>query len=411
MRLMFHTIISASLSPNTEIDDVMLAFRFLFRPWEWTQGHANKRVEEWFGKRFPNHRTLSFNSGRSAFLAILKAFDIHEGDEVMVQAFTCVAVPNSVLWAGARPVYIDIDSTLNMDVDDAEKKMTKKTRAIVVQHTLGIPARMDRISAFAKKNNLLVIEDCAHSLGATSKGENVGSMGDAAFFSFGRDKVVSSVFGGMAIIHKRYEEQWTKLKDFHKLSPKPKKFWIFQQLLHPVIFSMILPFYTIGIGKVILVLCQRLKLLSIPVYPEEKIAKKPHDFPAKYPNALAHLLINQLKKLERYNDNRKVRAHYYLESLKDNSHVELLSYPEGSIFLRFPILLSDPKATSLKAKKAGILIGNWYHNTIDPIGVDFRKIFYVPGSCPFAEHVAKRIINLPTNISKKDAVRVLKAVS
>ncbi|OGG31619.1 hypothetical protein A3A63_00105 [Candidatus Gottesmanbacteria bacterium RIFCSPLOWO2_01_FULL_46_9] len=408
---MFHTIISSSLSPNTEFDDVLLAFRCLWRPWEWTQGYAIKRVEEWFGKRFPQYRALSFNSGRSAFFAILKAFGIHEGDEVMVQAFTCVAVPNSIVWAGAKPIYVDIDTSLNIAVADAEKKVTKRTRAIVVQHTLGLPARMDKIRIFAKKHNLIVIEDCAHSLGSRFGGDLAGSMGDAAFFSFGRDKVVSSVFGGMAIIHKRHEQPWTRLRDFHKLLPKSRKYWIFQQLLHPVVFAVILPLYTVGIGKVILVLCQRLRLLSIPVYPEEKVARKPRDFPARYPNALAQLVSNQLKKLEKYNEKRKIRAQYYMESLKNTTHVELLSYPEGSIFLRFPILLSDPLSATVKAKKAGILIGNWYHNTVDPTGVNFHTIFYVPGSCPRAEHIAKHIVNLPTNISQKDAARVLKTIS
>ena len=120
---------------------------------------------------------------------------IGEGDEVLVQAFTCVAVPNSVLWAQATPVYADIDATLNIDPIDVEKKITNRTKAIIVQHTFGIPADMDALVALAKKHNILLIEDCAHSLGATYKGKKVGTFGDAAFFSFGRDKVVSSVFG------------------------------------------------------------------------------------------------------------------------------------------------------------------------------------------------------------------------
>ena len=408
---MFNKIISASLSPNTEFDDVLLAFHVLFKPWQWTQGYGIKRVEDWFAKRFPNYRALSFNSGRSALFAILKAFNIHEGDEVLVQAFTCVAVPNSVLWTGAKPVYVDTDRTLNIDVADAEKKRTAKTRAIVVQHTLGITADMDKISEFAKKNNLLVIEDCAHSIGATYGNKKVGSVGDASFFSFGRDKVLSSVFGGMAVIQKRHEQPWMKLKDIHKKLPSPAMFWILQQLLHPLLFSLILPFYKVGIGKGILFVCQKLRLLSIPVYPEEKTGVRPKDFPAKYPNALALLLGNQLKKLERYNENRKNSAHYYLESLKNSANAELLTYPEGSIFLRFPVLHPNPESVIAKAKNAGILIGNWYHNTIDPAGVNFKKIHYTPGSCPRAEYTAKHILNMPTRITKKEAVRLLKYIS
>jgi dTDP-4-amino-4,6-dideoxygalactose transaminase len=163
----------------------------------------------------------------------------------------------------------------------------------------------------------------------------------------------------------------------------------------------------VGVGKVILVIAQRLRLLSIPVYPEEKKGKKPNDFPAKYPNALALLLLLQLKKLERYNTRRGNTAGYYMGRLKNAPNVELFSYPLESIFLRFPILVSSPSDVMKNAKKAGVLLGNWYHNVIDPSGVDFRAIGYVAGSCPVAENIAKRVINLPTNIEKSEAVRVV----
>ncbi len=403
----FHKIVSASLSPNAEGDDVLLAVKLLFRPWEWLRGSGVKRVEEWFGKNFREYRAISFNSGRSALFGILKSFDLKKGDEVLVQAFTCVAVPNSVLWTGAEPIYVDIDRSLNIDLLDAQKKVTSKTRAILIQHTLGILADMDNVLAFAKKNNILVIEDCAHSLGATCRGKKIGSFGDAAFFSFGRDKVISSIFGGVAMVHRRHETQCMKLKDFHKKCSLPDIFWVFQQLLHPVLFSIILPTYRVGIGKVILFFSQRLKLLSIPVYPEEKKGKKPHDFPAKYPNALALLLLLQLKKLERYNTRRGNTALYYMDHLKDTATIELLSYPPGSLFLRFPVLVSSPSDVIKNAKKRGVLLGNWYHNVIDPSGVDFRAIGYVAGSCPVAENIAKRVINLPTNNGKGEADRVV----
>lgn len=403
----FRKVISASLSPNTQIDDVIVALISLCTPWQWKRGPSTRRIEDWFEKRYKRYSAFSFNSGRSALYALLKAFDIHAGDEVMVQAFTCVAVPNSVLWVGAKPVYVDVDSSLNMDVLDAEKKLTKKTRAIIVQHTLGMPAQMEKILQFAEKNDLFVIEDCAHSLGATVGENNVGSFGDAAFFSFGRDKVLSSVFGGVAIIQRQHKEAVMKLKDVCRRLPYPSLFWILQQLLHPLCFSIILPLYSLGIGKLILVFCQKLKLLSFPVYPEEKRGQRPMDFPAKYPNALASLLVHQLKKLDRYNETRKNRANYYQQNVKNSVEKKSIIYPQGSIFLRFPILVDNPSAVLKKAKQEGILLGNWYHNVIDPIGVDFRSVYYHQGSCLNAEYYANHIINLPTRISSKEAMLVV----
>ena len=94
---------------------MLLSCQTVLMPWLWKKGRVIAQSEQWFESYLPDSTAVSFNSGRSALLAILKAFNIGEGDEVLVQAFTCVAVPNSVCWAGARPVYADIDKTLNID--------------------------------------------------------------------------------------------------------------------------------------------------------------------------------------------------------------------------------------------------------------------------------------------------------
>lgn len=404
---MIHKIISASLSPNTESDDVLCALRTLVRPWQWKRGGAIFEVISWFEKRFPNSKAFAYNSGRAAMTDILTAFGIGKGDDVLVQSYTCVAVPNSVLWATATPIYVDIDDTLNMDLDDAAKKITKKTKAIVVQHTLGLPANMSDIAAFVKKHNLIVIQDCAHSLGALSDGKDIGLFGDAAFFSFGRDKVLSSVFGGIAIVHTTHKTSIEIMNIRSKALPDAPIEWIFQQLVHPLIFSIVLPLYTLGIGKAILWLFQKLRLVASPVYAVEKEGKKPTVFPSRYPNALATLLCTQLPKLERYNAHRKDIAALYTAALKKFQRITFLSYPEGSIFLRFPILVVDPEKLIARAKKQGILLGNWYHNTIDPVGVNFSAIGYKKGSCPHAEHISHHIVNLPTNISEAEAWRIV----
>lgn len=393
-------IISASLSPNTECDDVWLALRILLVPWMWQRGTATGKVEAWFRKYLGTTCAVSFNSGRAALLGILRAFHIGKGDEVILQAFTCVAVPNSVRWAGAVPVFADIGETYNIDPTDIEKKISSKTRAIIVQHTFGVPAAMDELTALAKKHQLLLIEDCAHALGATylpcrqaGNNKKIGMLGDAAFFSFGRDKIVSSVFGGLATIGQTHPKEIAELKNFHKRLDTPRYGWIFQQIFHPVAFSIILPLYGLGVGKAILVMLQRLRLLGFPVYREEKLGRQPNDFPAKYPNALAILLLKQLKKLERFNRQRQEAARVYGSG--DFSYV------------RFPMQVNNPQEVIQKAKKQGILLGNWYHNVIDPTGVELVNIGYKKGSCPRAEDAAKHIINLPTRVSLREAQHVL----
>ncbi len=409
MHGIFHKIISPSLSPNTDSADIEQVLRVLFHPTQWKEGSALSWVRQWFGQYLGAGELAFFNSGRSALLAILQAFGIGAGDEVLVQAFTCVAVPNSVLWAGAKPIYVDIDKTYNMNPGDAEKKITKKTKALIIQHTFGIPAQVDKLLVLAKKHKLTVIEDCAHGLGVIYKGKKLGTLGDASFFSFGRDKVMSSVWGGAGFTNAKCQmtnAKW-KLKEIEKKLPFPSSFWIFQQLLHPIAFSLILPSYNIGVGKLLLVALQKLKLLSFPVYPEEKSGQQPEEFPKRYPNALAVLLTIQLTKLDTLLSQRRGRALQYRIGLQSNPKIQLPPNSDEAGWLRFPIQVADPEKIRLCAKQSGILLGNWYHNVIDPAGVDFRAVGYQAGSCPNAERAASRIINLPTSIIKQRADTVL----
>ena len=211
--------IHIGLSPNTAREDYLVALKTVCQPWMWKKGITITKVESWFKDYFHTETAVSFNAGRSALLAILNSLELEKGSEVFMQAFTCVAVPNAVIWTGAHPVFVDIDSSLNFDVTDALKKVTSKTKAVIVQHTFGVPADMDKIIHFCNKHNLVLIEDCAHSLGATHKGKLVGTLGDASFFSFGRDKVVSSVFGGMAIINSKFKVE--------RIPKKPKISFVF----------------------------------------------------------------------------------------------------------------------------------------------------------------------------------------
>lgn len=406
MHIYLRRVISASLSPNTEADDVWRALRVAFSPWKWFQNTDLHKVQQWFRNYFNCSHVALFNSGRSALLAILQAFEIGKGDEVIVQAFTCVAVPNSVLWSGATPVYADIDASYNLNSVDVEKKITRKTKAIIVQHTFGIPADMSGLQILAKKHHLLLIEDCAHALGGKYRGKKLGTFGDAAFFSFGRDKAVSSVWGGAAVIHASHEPAFAHLRRYHASLRFPRGSWTLQQLFHPVAFSVIIPLYGLGFGRALLVLLQKLHALSVPVYREEKLGKRPADFPAKYPNALAVLLMGQLNKLDRYVKQRQKISDLYARKL---------SYPDGALppevagasFLRYPVMVDEPERMLKDAKKRGILLGNWYHNIIDPTGTDFRAVGYTPGSCPQAEEAAKKIINLPTLIPSRDAGRIV----
>ncbi|MBU1167833.1 aminotransferase class I/II-fold pyridoxal phosphate-dependent enzyme, partial [Patescibacteria group bacterium] len=155
----------------------------------WKKGPEEQKLIEKFQAYFQGYEAVSFGSGRAALYYLLKSFGVTTGDEVIVQAYTCVSVPNSIVWLGAKPVYVDVRNDFNMDPELIEPAITSKTKVILTQNTFGKPADIRRIKDIAEKHNLILIEDAAHALGAEVASQKIGGFGDGAIFSFGRDKV------------------------------------------------------------------------------------------------------------------------------------------------------------------------------------------------------------------------------
>lgn len=401
--------ISISLSPNTEFDDVFLAFRLLFQPWRWFHQSPVKQLEKEFREYLGVPYAFAFNSGRSAMMAILHSLSLQRGDEILLQAFTCNAVPNPILWEGLKPVYVDCNiEDFNMSVEDLQQKLTKKSRAVVIQHTFGLPADIDAIAEVCQRHGLMLIEDCAHALGARYKGKVVGTFGTAAFFSFSRDKVISSVYGGIAVTTDK--ELAKRMKLFSQEAGTPSFLWTLQQLLHPPLLSWkILPVYRI-LGKYILLLFQWLRVLSKAVHAKEKQGKKPSYFPKQLPGALALLAFHQLKKLDRFNAHRKELARLYEKGLKTSAFgLPKTMENREHVYLRFPVRHKQAHEIIRRAWKQNLLLGDWYTSPVAPDDTIMEKVGYTRGTCPNAEALSMETLNLPThiNISKADVKSVL----
>ncbi|MSU60387.1 MAG: DegT/DnrJ/EryC1/StrS aminotransferase family protein [Candidatus Staskawiczbacteria bacterium] len=411
--------ISISLSPNVQKDDVFLAVKLLFQPWRWTgyksaPGSAITSLEEEFRKYLGVKYAISFNSGRSSLYAILKALNLSHGNTILMQAFTCNAVVNPILWAGLSPVYVDCADNFNIDFEDLKRKLTRQTKAIIIQHTFGLPVNMGEATSIVRQfeelngTKIIIIEDCAHALGAEFNGKNVGTFGDVAFFSFSRDKVISSVYGGMAVTNN--DEIGKSLQQAQAKFGQPGLFWVKQQLLHPILLNfIILPLYKFfDLGKIFLVLSQYLHLLSKAVSWQEKRGLRPDCFPRALPNAMATMALNQFNKLEKFNAHRRQIADFYYKELAGTKFV--LPKKDGGIFLRFAV--RHPQAHEIIYESwinQNILLGDWYRSPIDPHDTKLEEMKYEKGMCPNAERLAKQTLNLPThiNINMNDAKRIV----
>lgn len=159
---------------------------------------------ESFEKEFASYCNTEYcigcGNGLDALMLILRAFEIGSGDEVIIPANTFIATALAVSYVGANPVLVDNNEFYNIDYTKIEEKITSKTKAIIAVHLYGMPADMDEINKIAKRHKLIVIEDAAQAHGALYKGRKVGSLADAAAFSFYPGKNLGALGDGGAVV-------------------------------------------------------------------------------------------------------------------------------------------------------------------------------------------------------------------
>lgn len=156
-------------------------------------------LERLFAERSGVRHALAVNGGTGAIMASLVALGVGEGVEVLVPGYTFVASISAVLAVGGVPVLTEIDESLTMDPKDLEGKITPRTRVIMPVHMLGNPSAMDAIMPIARERDLLVLEDCCQSLGATYRGKAIGTHGHIGAFSLNINKTITSGDGGIVI--------------------------------------------------------------------------------------------------------------------------------------------------------------------------------------------------------------------
>ncbi len=163
--------------------------------------------EQEFAKRMKVNHALGVTSGTSALRVALASLNIKYGDEIITQSFTFVATAEAIIESRGTPIITEIDKTLNMDPKDLTKKITKKTKAIIVVHMLGTPSRLKKIKKIADKYGIPLIEDTAWGCGGFFDGVPLGSYGDIGTYSFDFAKTITTGEGGMVTFKnkKNYE--------------------------------------------------------------------------------------------------------------------------------------------------------------------------------------------------------------
>jgi len=330
-----------------------------------TTGPKIKEFEDKFADYVDAKYAVAIANGTAALHAATYAADIKEGDEVITTPITFAATANSVLYQNATPVFVDIDpETYNINPESIKEKVTEKTKAIIPVHYTGQPCEMDEIKEIANENDLIIIEDGAHAVGATYKDKKIGSVGDMTTFSFHPVKNMTTGEGGMIT---------TDSKE---------------------LYDKLMKFRTHGITKDE---SEYINSAHGPWYHEQQEL----GYNYRMTDIQAALGITQLEKLDDFLARRREIVNRYNQEFKE---IEGLIIPEqlentNSAWHIYVLQLELEKLTAdrkqifeaLREKNLGVnvhYIPVYFHPYYQSLG-------YQKGICPKAERLYERIITIP----------------
>lgn len=315
-------------------------------------------LEERFAEFIGAKHAMAVSSGRVSLEVILQSLELNKGSEVILPAYTYHSVPDCIRDQGLTPVFVDIDPTdNNIDPGEVKKKIGDKTAAVLATHIFGHPCRLDALSEICKKSGVLLLEDCAHTLGGKFNGRMVGTYGKASFFSFGATKVFNTYGGGIIVCDDdELAGKCRKILDFHR---PPDKKGLFKTI---TIFSLLSfltqswPFTFTIYPVVWLMNSLNLDLLGLYGRTFKKMAES-ISVPVKFSNLQSLLALKNLDRIEEYNRQRTENAKTLMENLRPD--IKRLEPVEGSesVWYFFAIGAENRKKASKELFKRGIDTG------------------------------------------------------
>jgi dTDP-4-amino-4,6-dideoxygalactose transaminase len=325
-------------------------------------GPVTERFEKAFSEYLGGGYAIAVSNGTAALHLALKSLNLKEGDEVILPSLTFIATANVVLYIGAKPIFADIVGTedLNISRKEIERKITKKTKAIMVMHYGGYPCNMKAILGMAKGHGLYVIEDAAHAPGAEYQGKKCGLIGDIGCFSFFSNKNLVTGEGGMVVTrNKAWAETIQKMRSHGMEALSWDKY--------------------------------RGHLSS---YDIQEVG-----YNYRATEIQSTLGLVQLKKLDRNNRKRKRLVEIYLKELQEVEGISLpfLKFKGNPSYHLFPILVApsiDRNKVIERLKDFGIQTSVHY----PPVHLFslYRKRFgFKRGMLPETEEVSRREVTLP----------------
>ncbi len=344
-------------------------------------GKYTKLVHSFLEKRYGTKRALLTTSGTSALELAIRLLNLKPGDEVIAPSFTFSSTINAILLAqGVKVVFAEIEKqTLNIDAKDIERKITKKTKAIMVVHYAGVACDMDKIMTIAKKHNLKVVEDAAQAIEAKYKDKYLGTIGDFGCFSFHDTKNITCGEGGALFINNEEDNAVERAEIIREKGTNRSKF-----------FRGEVDKYTwVDVGSSYLpsdILAAYLLAQLESVEKITRLRQKNYDFYAREVGRFAHKKLLDIPTIPDYAGHNAHIFYIIMPSAQDRNFVmDFMRTNEISATFHYIPLHSAPQG---------------------------RKLGNVASDLPITEEYAERLLRLPlyssmTSIERKTVVKVL----
>lgn len=342
-----------------------------------------------------------FYRGRVALYAILRASGLGPGSRILLQAFTCTAVPEAILALGAIPKYVDVESgSVNMSPAALENALADGGDAVVLQHTFGIPADAEAASRVCSSYGVPLIEDCCHVAGFP-RGGGLGSLGVASFFSFEWGKPIPVGIGGAAVVNSK--EVSRRLRELTGgFSPPPLvrrlrlevQFHLYRLLYNPRRYWM---------------LRRAFRRFSSMRLAEGNYHLEPDGEPSEeFGWKMSHSVMRRVQRAESQLADRfegiSKTVKRYRDGIQNLQLQHLIEPTDGTVpaLARYP-LFTERKFELLKAaERSNIEVAGWYATAVHPLeGRALSSVGYELGSCPAAEAAADRVVSLPIQSARE----------
>lgn len=374
----------------------------------------SQQFEDVFTNWLGVQRSFSFWKGRVGLYVLLKSLGIGLGDKVIVPGYTCVMAVAPVIYAGAKPVYVDINPlNFNMNIEKVNEVTDSQTKAIIVQHTYGIPAVMDLFLEFSKKRNLFLIEDCCMALGSKYNGRTVGTFGIASYFSFQWSKSITTGLGGMlAVNDTKLAETVDKMQTriIRKPTAIENGLLGIQIIAHNLMFNsrtaMTAEYLFRKLSKVGLLIGSSNKYDFVP--------KMPAAFLKKMGSFQSAAGIKKMKLIEENIQHRKRLRELYDKLLYNCGFPPLAEeIPDETVLIRYPLRAKEKKSILKRAQNSAMEIGSYFESPLHPAEANLVSFGYLLNQCPESEKAAKETINLPLHpkVSESNAKKIVKWIA